>query len=108
MMKFRIGLKASIVKGGLIPAFAFAATKGIGQNTFLDFATKYFPAPNEREPIEAIMKEGGKKVKVACDVKGEVALLIFKSLSEQHVGETFDFQSLLWFFNSRHGSSKYS
>lgn len=85
--EIQIGLKASIVKGGLIPAFAFAATKGIGQNTFLDFATKYFPAPNEREPIEAIMKEGGKKVKVACDVKGEVSLLIFKSLSEQHVGE---------------------
>lgn len=81
------GLKTSIVKGGLIPAFAFAATKGIGQNTFLDFATKYFPAPTERDPIEAIMKEGGKKVKVACDSKGEVSLLIFKSLSEQHVGE---------------------
>lgn len=81
------GLKESIVKGGLIPAFAFAATKGIGQNTFLDFAAKYFPAPNERDPIEATMKEGGKKVKVACDVKGEVSLLIFKSLSEQHVGE---------------------
>jgi elongation factor G len=81
------GLKTSIVKGGLIPVFAFAATRGIGQNTFLDFATKYFPAPNEREPIEAIMKEGGKKVKVACDSKSEVSLLIFKSLSEQHVGE---------------------
>lgn len=81
------GLKASILSGGLIPAFAFAATKGIGQNTFLDFAIKYFPAPNEREPIEASMKEAGKKVKLACDVKGEAALLIFKSLSEQHVGE---------------------
>ncbi len=81
------GLKASILSGGLIPAFAFAATKGVGQNTLLDFAVKYFPAPNEREPIEATMKEGGKKVKVACDVKGEPALLIFKSLSEQHVGE---------------------
>ncbi|MBA4406072.1 elongation factor G [bacterium] len=85
--EIQVGLKASIVNGGLIPTFAFAATKGIGQNTFLDFAVKYFPAPNEREPIEASMKEGGKKVKVACDVKGEVSLLIFKSLSEQHVGE---------------------
>lgn len=81
------GLKVSIINGGLIPAFAFAGSKAIGQNTFLDFAVKYFPAPNEREPLEVTMKEGGKKVKLPCDVKGEPALLIFKSLSEQHVGE---------------------
>ncbi len=81
------GLKASIVNGGLIPAFAMSATKGIGHNTFMDFVSKYFPAPNEREPIEASMKEGGSKVKVKCDAAGETSLLIFKSLSEQHVGE---------------------
>lgn len=81
------GLKAAINKGGLIPVFAFSATKGMGANTFLDFAAKYFPAPNEREPIEASMKEGGKKVQIKCDPNGEPALFIFKSLSEQHVGE---------------------
>jgi len=81
------GLKSSIVKGGFIPAFAFSASKGIGVNTFLDFAANYFPAPNERIPIEAEMKEGGKKVQIKCDPSGEPELFIFKSLSEQHVGE---------------------
>ena len=81
------GLKVSIINGGLIPAFAFSGSKAIGQNTFLEYVVKYFPAPNEREPLEVTMKEGGKKIKLACDVKGEPALLIFKSLSEQHVGE---------------------
>ena len=81
------GLKDAIKKCELIPAFAFAGTKGVGANTILDFTAKYFPAPNDREPIEAKMKEGGKTVKINCDVKGEPALLIFKSLSEQHVGE---------------------
>ncbi len=81
------GLKAAVVKGGIIPVFAFSATKGVGVNTFLDFASKYFPAPNEREPIEAMMKDGGNKVQIKCDPKGEPALFIFKSLSEQHVGE---------------------
>ncbi len=81
------GLKVSIISGGLIPAFAFAGSKAIGQNTFLEYVVKYFPAPNEREPVEAVMKDGGKKIKLNCDVKGEPALLIFKSLSEQHVGE---------------------
>ncbi len=81
------GLKVSIINGGLIPAFAFSSSKAIGQNTFLEYVVKYFPAPNEREPLEVTMKEGGKKVKLTCDAKGEPALLIFKSLSEQHVGE---------------------
>lgn len=81
------GLKAAIIKGSLIPAFPFAATKGVGANTFLDFVSQYFPAPNEREPIEASMKEGGSKVKIKYDPNGEPVLFIFKSLSEQHVGE---------------------
>jgi elongation factor G len=81
------GLKASILKNGLIPVFAFSAAKGVGANTILDFCTKYFPAPNEREPIEAKMKDGGNKVQIKCDRNGEPVLFIFKSLSEQHVGE---------------------
>lgn len=81
------GLKKSIVNCGLIPVFPFSATKGIGTSTFLDFASNYFPAPNERAAVEASMKEGGNKVKINCDPSGEPALFIFKSLSEQHVGE---------------------
>jgi elongation factor G len=81
------GLKISIVNCGLIPVFPFSATKGIGTNTFLDFASNYFPAPNERAPIVAKMKEGGKDVQIKCDSNGEASLFIFKSLSEQHVGE---------------------
>jgi elongation factor G len=81
------GLKTSIVNGGLVPVFPFSASKGIGTNTFLDFVSNYFPAPNERVPIVAKMKEGGNDVQVKCDSHGEASLFIFKSLSEQHVGE---------------------
>ena len=81
------GLKASVLQGGLTPAFAVSATKAVGMNTFLDFASKYFPAPSDRPAVEGKMKENGNPVKIACDVKGETSLLIFKSLSEKHVGE---------------------
>lgn len=81
------GLKKAIVSGSFIPAFAFSATKGVGQNSFLDFAQKFFPAPNERAPLEAKMKDKDTPVQVKCDPAGEPALIIFKSLSEQHVGE---------------------
>ena len=81
------GLKSSIAKGVLIPAFAFSSSKGIGVNTFLDFAANNFPSPDAREPIEAKMKDCGNKVQIKCDPNGEPSLFIFKSLSEQHVGE---------------------
>ncbi|MFA3783203.1 elongation factor G [Melioribacteraceae bacterium 4301-Me] len=81
------GLKSAIVNGSLVPVFAFSASKSVGVNTFMDFASKYFPAPNERKPVEAKLKDSDQKVEVKCDPNAEASLLIFKSLSEQHVGE---------------------
>jgi elongation factor G len=88
------GFKQAIINCGLIPAFPFSASKGVGVNTFLDFTTKYFPSPADRAPAEAKMKDNNNPVKVNCDVKGEPALFIFKSLSEKHVGELSIFKVL--------------
>ncbi len=81
------GIKTSIIKGGLIPVFPFAATKGVGSNTFLDFVVKYFPSPAELPATKAILKDSNSPVEVPCKVSGEPVLFIFKSLSEKHVGE---------------------
>ncbi|MGK9477333.1 elongation factor G [Melioribacter sp. OK-6-Me] len=82
-----VGIKKAIINGTLIPAFPMAATKGVGANTFLDFVEKYFPSPADRKPFQAKMKESGAPVEIKCDPQGETVLFIFKSLSEQHVGE---------------------
>jgi len=79
------GLKAAIVNASLVPVFALSATKLIGINSFLDFATSYFPSPAEAKPMKAKLDDNDVEIKV--DANGEPALLIFKSLSEQHVGE---------------------
>jgi len=81
------GLKAAILKKGLVPVFAISSTKGVGVNNFLDFAAKYFPSPVDCGAVEATMKGANQKVKVSCDPKGEPVLFSFKTLSEQHVGE---------------------
>ncbi|MBM4170683.1 MAG: elongation factor G [Ignavibacteria bacterium] len=81
------GLKSAIVNRSFVPAFAFSSSKGVGVNTFLDFASKYFPAPNERNAAEVKIKDSENKIQLKCDPSGEPALFIFKSLSEQHVGE---------------------
>ncbi|KUG24711.1 translation elongation factor g-related [hydrocarbon metagenome] len=80
------GLKAAILSGSLVPVFAVSATKGVGLNNFLDFVVNYFPSPVEAPSPKA--KIGGKdQIEIKSDPKGEVAALVFKSLSEQHVGE---------------------
>ena len=79
------GLKAAINNCALVPVFAMSATKGVGGDNFLDFVANYFPSPVERKPVAAKLNDNDVEIKV--DANGEPALLIFKSLSEQHVGE---------------------
>jgi elongation factor G len=81
------GLKASIVNGNLVPVFAFSATKVIGVNNFLDFVSNYFPSPVDRNPVSAKLAGKNEPVLVNIDSNGEPVLFIFKTISEQHVGE---------------------
>ena len=83
--EIKIGLKAAINSFALCPIFAVSASQGIGLQNVLDFIVEYFPAPNERELLNATMN--GKDVHVKCDPKGEACMFVFKSLSEAHVGE---------------------
>ncbi|MBK7106333.1 MAG: elongation factor G [Ignavibacteriae bacterium] len=84
---FAIGLKNAIISRSLIPLFAVSAEKGVGLADFADFVVEYLPAPCDRKPVPAIKVGSEQKVEIKCDPKGEPALLVFKSLSEAHVGE---------------------
>lgn len=83
--ELEFGLKQSIVKRSLSPVFAVSAAKGVGINAFLDFASKYFPSPVDRGAIPATLNNT--PVEVKPDPAGEPAMFIFKTISEQHVGE---------------------
>lgn len=83
----KTGLKASIINGNLLPVFAVSATKAVGINNFLDFVSNYFPSPVERGPVSAKLANKNEPVLVNVDPKGEPVLFVFKTISEQHVGE---------------------
>jgi elongation factor G len=83
----KTGLKNAIIAKSLIPAFAVSSGKAVGINNFLDFVSNYFPSPVEREPAEATLSGKNETVKVKVDPNGEPVLFIFKTISEQHVGE---------------------
>ena len=81
------GIKASILNGNLLPVFAMSATKAVGMNNFLDFASNYFPSPVDRSEVKAKLSGKSDPIFVKVDSKGEPVLFIFKTISEQHVGE---------------------
>ncbi len=81
------GIKNAIINRGFVPVFAISASKAVGVNNFLDFAQSYFPAPNERQAPTAKLAGKDDRVEIKCDENGEPVLLVFKSLSEPHVGE---------------------
>ncbi len=81
------GLKNAMVKKSLTPIFAMSASKGIGINNFLDFTSKYFPSPSDRGGEEVTLKDSENKLMLKPDASGEPVLFIFKTVSEQHVGE---------------------
>lgn len=81
------GIKSAILNGNFIPIFAVSASRGIGLNNFLDFIVDYFPAPLERPTAKGKLSGKNQEVEIKCNPAGEPALLVFKSLSEPHVGE---------------------
>jgi elongation factor G len=81
------GIKLALIKRNFTPVFALSAAKGVGMNNFLDFAVNYFPSPAEREGEEASYANSDNKILLKTDPSGEPVLFIFKTISEQHVGE---------------------
>ena len=81
------GIKASILNGNLVPVFAISAAKAAGVNNFLDFVSNYFPSPVDREPAKAKLAGKNEPVMVKVDSNADPVLFIFKTISEQHVGE---------------------
>lgn len=81
------GIKTAILSRSLTPVFAVSATAAVGINNFLDFAAKYLPTPLDREGEEATLAGKNEKVLVKPDPSGEPVLFVFKTISEQHVGE---------------------
>ncbi len=79
------GIKAAMLNESFVPVFALAATSGVGVNNFMDFVANYFPSPSDVKPIVAKLNDDD--VEIKTDESGEPVLQVFKTMSEQHVGE---------------------
>lgn len=80
--QFGEGFKKAVINRMVVPVLCASAELNVGITSLLDFAVHYLPSPIDTPPIKM---EDGQEVKSA---DGEpLVALVFKTVSEAHVGE---------------------
>jgi elongation factor G len=83
----RRGLQVALNTGKVFPIFCSAATLNIGCQQLLDFIVTYGPSPKDRGAVKAVNHQTKAEIEVLPDPSAQPSLFIFKTISEQHVGE---------------------
>jgi elongation factor G len=97
--ELRSGLHDAILNGSVIPLVATSAQKNVGVSRLLDLIIKYCPSPKDFPGVKAKNFRSGDEVNIAPSNDEPACLLVFKTVSEPHVGE-------LSFFRVYSGSVK--
>jgi elongation factor G len=80
-------LRKAIAAGTLVPVLAASATRAIGVQPLLDLIVHEFPSPADQGEIEGIDPKSKSAAKRAPDPKAPLAALVFKTVSDPHVGK---------------------
>jgi len=81
----RHGLCERVVQGDLLPVFCCSAYNNHGVKEILDEVVDVLPSPLDVRP--AVGRAGDKEITCKPDAAEPLAALVFKTLSEQHLGD---------------------
>ena len=81
------GLRVGIGNGLLFPVLCTSATLNVGVSSVLDSITRYLPSPIDRPPVNVTSANNNSVIELSPDPSGPLAALVFKTISESHVGE---------------------
>jgi elongation factor G len=80
----------ALLQGLIVPVFATAGAANVGVARMMDFIAKYGASPADHAKSKA-QTLGGEPVEISLEDK-DAALLVFKTMNEQHVGITSYFR----------------
>src|SRR6266852_2105720 len=80
-------LRAGITAGKIIPVLCAAAVKSIGTQALLDLIVHEFPSPADRSEVAGTDLKAKQVGTRAPDAKAQVTTLVFKTLSDPHIGK---------------------
>lgn len=81
------GMRLALKTRKIFPVFCSSGTLNIGGNALLDFLTNYGPSPKDRSPVKATNLQEKKESEIPVDPAGQPSMFVFKTVSEEHVGE---------------------
>ncbi len=82
-----LGLKKGILKRSLTPVLCGSAERNYGMQQLLDFLTAYCPSPADFGKIAGLKPKSDQNVERTIAPESPVSALVFKTISEAHVGE---------------------
>jgi elongation factor G len=80
-------LRAGITEGKIIPVLCASAARNIGIAALLDLIVHEFPSPADRPEVAGTDLKARQAGVRAADPKAPVSALVFKTLSDPHVGK---------------------
>ena len=80
-------LRRAIMSGGVVPVLCSSATRGIGVGSLLDLIVKEFPSPADQGEVEGADPRTKATVKRAPDAKAPLCAIVFKTITDPHVGK---------------------
>jgi elongation factor G len=80
-------LRRAIASGTLVPVLAAAATRLIGVHPLMDLIVEEFPSPADVGTVEGTDVKTKAASTRAADPKAPFAALVFKTISDPHVGK---------------------
>jgi elongation factor G len=80
-------LKSGIGQGKIVPVLCACATRTVGCHPLLDMIVQEFPSPADRGEIAGTDVKGKQAASRAIDAKAPPVALVFKTLSDPHIGK---------------------
>jgi elongation factor G len=81
------GVAKGISQMSLFPVLCGVATKAVGVQALLEFIVEYCPAPTSRGTVEGRAPGNTQIIKRPATDEAPLAALVFKTISEAHLGE---------------------
>jgi len=80
-------LRRAVLAGTIVPVLASSATRAIGVPPLLDLILKEFPSPADQGEVEGVDPRTKDPVTRGPDPKAPMSALVFKTISDPHVGK---------------------
>ncbi|HBQ27149.1 MAG TPA: elongation factor G [Syntrophomonas sp.] len=80
-------IRKNTIEGNMVPVICGSSYRNIGVQPLLEAIVDYLPSPLEVQATRALCRQSGKEMDIIPSSEGDFAALVFKIVSDRHVGK---------------------